>query len=1130
MEETPTLLVANRGEIAVRIIRTARTAGMRTVAVRSADEEALGAAAGLHVQLADEVVTLPGRGASAYLDVEAILAAARGSGAEWVHPGYGFLAESPVLAAACAEAGLTWVGPDAAALELFGDKSATRTRAERLGVPVPPATGLLRPEAEGADGGADAGAAVAEAAALLAAHPDGIAVKALAGGGGRGIRIVRDPAALADALTACAAEAAAGFGDDRIFAEALVTGARHIEVQVLGTPEGAVVLGDRDCSLQRRRQKLVEIAPAPGLDAELRARLHADAARLVESADHRSLATVEFLVQDLGGAAEGPGGTEDAATHMLLEVNPRIQVEHTVTEEVTGLDLVACQLAVAAGRMPEGLQEFLGRTQFAGQTGPAARGTAIQFRVSAETVLDTGDPAPSAGTIDALTWPTGPGVRVDTWAQTGSTVSGSFDSLLGKVIVHAPSLAAARRAGVQALRETRVHGVETNLGLLLAVDALLEPGHEATSAYDARAAEIADRAREIEDRADQDSADQDRADQDSAGQGRAGQGGAGAAHRPAAAGQVAAPQLEPGEELLAAPLSGTVVGVGEKASEYVLLEAMKMHHPVTGPAAAAVRHLVAVGDYVTAGAPVAVLTGTAAGDAEAARAAEPHPGVAEVQARHAAVLDEAREDAVAKVHARGRRTARENIADLVDPGSFVEYGPLAIAAQTRRRSLQDLIDRTSGDGLLGGTARVEGREVVVISYDYTVLAGTQGTRNHAKTDRLIQVAEQRQVPLVLFAEGGGGRPGDTDKGPSAGLQVPTFASLARLRGKVPLISVVSGRTFAGNAALAGVCDLIIATPEVNLGMGGPAMIEGGGLGRHRPEDIGPAQVHLDNGVIDILAEDEAAAVEHVREALSVLTGNRRSGAGAEEQAGQTEQPGQEALEAQAERVRTVVPADRLRAFSMREAVSAVFDPGSFTEVRAQYGRGAVTGFARLDGVPLAIIANDNHHLGGAIDVDAARTMTQHLRLAQSHGLPVASFIDTPGFMVGPEAEHEPGVRAFGDLFVAGAGLSVPVGAVVVRKGYGLGAMAMAAGGFASTQFTVAWPSGEIGPMGLEGAVRLGYAKELAAIEDPAERQRREEELIAASYEQGKALMAAMQFDLDDVIDPALTRDWIRTLL
>lgn len=1125
MHDQPAVLIANRGEIAVRIIRSAQAMGFAAVAVRSTDEEALGAAAGLHVRLADRVVTVPGRGASAYLDADAVVAAAQEAGAQFVHPGYGFLAESAALAQKCAEAGLTWVGPSPEALALFGDKRATRQRAVDLDIPVPAATGLLEGAAcpagagathadeaatssDGGDAGADANA-LATVRQLLAEHPDGIAIKAVAGGGGRGIRLVTDPAQLERALTACAAEARAGFGDDRVFAEALVTGARHIEVQVLGTADGVVVLGDRDCSIQRRRQKLVEIAPAPGLPAGLRERLHADAARLCASAEYRSLATVEFLVT----GEDHPNG----AGHLLLEVNPRIQVEHTVTEQVTGLDLVACQLEVARGGVPAACSSI------------APRGFALQLRVSAETVLESGDPAPSVGLATAVRWPTGPGVRVDTWVETGSRVTGSFDSLLGKIIVQGPTLDAALRAGERALRETAIDGLDTTVPLLRAIGAVLRPGEETTTAFDARAGEIVTRAqelvREIEDREASGQADQRNATSRSAsGAAGAGDSAGGTASGAAAAGAAAdstaaEPVLAPGEQLLRAPQTGTVVALSEDPREYVLLEAMKMHHPVPGPAAGGVRHLVAVGDSVPAGTPLAVLS-QVSGEHEAdARAHEPHPGVAEVQERHAAVLDEAREDQLERIRARGRRTARENIADLVDPGSFVEYGPLVIAAQTQRRSVEDLIRRTSGDGLLGGTATVEGREVVVMSYDYSVLAGTQGTRNHQKTDRLILLAARRGVPLILFAEGGGGRPGDTDRAPSIGLGVETFASLARLRGRVPLISVVSGRTFAGNAALAGVCDLIIATPEVNLGMGGPAMIEGGGLGRHRPEDIGPAHVHLANGNIDILADDEADAIAHVKEALSALAGTVRGG---------TAQDGVDASLAEA--ARTAVPADRLRAFAMRNAIEAVVDPGSFTEVRAGFGAGAITGFGRVDGRPFALIANDNHHLGGAIDVDAARTMTQHLRLAQDHGLPVVSFVDTPGFIVGPEAELEPGVRAFGDLFVAGASLTVPFGAVVIRKGYGLGAMAMMAGAAGAPQFTVAWPSGEMGPMGLEGAVRLGYAKELAAIDDEAERTAEEARLVDELYAQGRAMNAAMLFEIDDVIDPALTREWIRTLL
>lgn len=1071
------VLVANRGEIASRIIRTVKARGHRAVAVQSQDEAAAGAAAGLHVELADEVITLPGAGASAYLDADALVAAAESSDCKLVHPGYGFLSESASFAQACIDAGLTWVGPDAEALLLFGDKQATRQQAEELGIPVVPATGLLTSDSEESDSAIQNEERLISARELLAEHPSGIAIKALSGGGGRGIRIVSDTSDLAGAVRACAAEAQAGFGDARVFAEALITGARHIEVQVVGTPDGAVVVGDRDCSIQRRRQKIVEIAPAPGLSEEMRRSLHSDAERLLTSVDYQSLATVEFLVVD--------------DQYWLLEVNPRIQVEHTVTEAVTGLDLVAAQLEISTGRTP-------------GDLDATPRGSAIELRISAETLLDSGAPTPSTGRIESVTWPTGPGVRIDTWATAGVAVMGTFDPLLAKVIIHGPTLGAAAVSARRALDELRIEGIETNVAVIAAILETLDLGNATTSAFDEHAEEIVIRACGL------------------------------TASNPVEAVSAPAeselprfdtPELEEGESVLESTLSGTVVSVGEDHNEYVVVEAMKMHHPIGGPKAARIRHLASVGDQVTAGQPLAILQGVSEGQTAVAEAPEPHPGVDEIQCRHAGVRDEAREPQLAKIRSRGRRTARENIEDLVDPGSLVEYGPLVIAAQLQRRNVEDLIANTAGDGLIGGTATIDGNEVVVMSYDYSVLAGTQGTRNHLKTDRLIQLAESKRVPIVLFAEGGGGRPGDTDRAPTSGLQVPTFASLARLRGAVPLIAVVSGRTFAGNAALAGVCDLIIATPDANIGMGGPAMIEGGGLGRHRPEDIGPVDVHSANGVIDIVAEDEAEAVALARESLRILQGrtNDVSRNAAERSVGD------DGVSAAAERARTIVPADRLRTFAIRDVIDAVGDADTFIEVRRNYAPGAVTGFIRVGGHPFALIANDNRHLGGAIDVDAARSFTQQLRLAQQHDLPVISLIDTPGFMVGPEAETEPGVRVFGDLFVAGAALTVPVGSVIVRKGYGLGAMAMAAGGFDASVFTVAWPSGEIGPMGLEGAVRLGYAKELSAISDRSERKRREDELIAVEYEQGKALSAAMVFGIDDVIDPADTRDWVLTL-
>ncbi|MBQ6644768.1 MAG: hypothetical protein IJH84_27610, partial [Saccharopolyspora sp.] len=465
------------------------------------------------------------------------------------------------------------------------------------------------------------------------------------------------------------------------------------------------------------------------------------------------------------------------------------------------------------------------------------------------------------------------------------------------------------------------------------------------------------------------------------------------------------------------------------------------------------------------------------------------------------------------------RTARENIDDLCDEGSFVEYGALAIAAQRTRRPVEDLVQRTPADGLIAGVGRVGGNEfgessrVVAMSYDYLVLAGTQGQRGHAKKDRLFELAERSRLPVVLFAEGGGGRPGDTDGAGVTGLDSSAFALYAQLSGTVPLVGIASGRCFAGNAALLGCCDVVIATPEASIGMGGPAMIEGGGLGEFSPDEVGPAEVQRANGVIDVAAADDADAVALARKYLSYFQGDLAD----------WEAPDQRAL-------RHAIPQNRLRVYGMRQVVHGLADADSVLELRGDFGHGAITALARVEGRPLGVIASNPAHLGGAIDSPAADKIARFLQLCDAYGLPVLSLCDTPGFMVGPEVEKTAAVRHVSRIFVNAANLTVPFGTIVLRKGYGLGAQAMAAGGFGRPRFIVAWPTGEFGPMGLEGAVRLGYRKELDAITDPERRRQRFAEMVAAEYERGKATNVASAFEIDDVIDPAESRRWITALL
>ncbi len=557
----------------------------------------------------------------------------------------------------------------------------------------------------------------------------------------------------------------------------------------------------------------------------------------------------------------------------------------------------------------------------------------------------------------------------------------------------------------------------------------------------------------------------------------------------------------------------------------VVLEAMKMEHELRAQADGRVLALlfeagepVGLNDALLQFEPSTTVTDTAEMDADAPGRPGPglRPDLQAMLAREALTQDAARPEAVARRHALGLRTARENIADLCDAGSFIEYGALAVAAQRTRRSAEDLVANTPADGMVTGMASVNAAQVgaerartVVLAYDATVLAGTQGMRNHQKTDRLLGIALAQKLPVVLFAEGGGGRPGDTDMPIVAGLHVGTFAAFARLSGEVPVVGIVAGRCFAGNAALLGCSDVIIATRGSNIGMGGPAMVEGGGLGNYRPEEIGPSEVQHANGVIDVLVDDEAQAVAAARHWLSFFQGRLNVWTAPDALA-----------------LRDAVPENRLRAYDTRRVMQGLVDEGSLLSLRTGFGVGIHTALARIEGRPLGLIANNPLHLGGAIDADAADKAARFMQLCNAHGLPIVSLVDTPGFMVGPAAEAQAQVRHVSRLFVVAAKLRVPFFSVVLRKGYGLGAMGMAAGGFHAPVFTVAWPTGEFGAMGLEGAVRLGYRKELQAVTEGADREALYQRLVAEQYTKGSAEQMATTLEIDAVIDPAQTRHWL----
>lgn len=1070
------ILIANRGEIAIRLARAAAELDILSLAVFAEDD-----AHSLHLRKADQAVALKGRGASAYLDAEQLVNLAREHQCDAIHPGYGFLSENAAFATLCENAGITFIGPSAKVLETFGDKASARRLAVEQQVPLVQGTNHATSLEQAREFMQQLGAGSA------------IMLKALAGGGGRGMRAVLDINELDEAFTRCSSEAKAAFGSGELYAERLIRRARHIEVQIIGDGQQVSHLWERDCTLQRRNQKLLEIAPAPGLDPTLRQRMLDAAVKLTGAVAYRGLCTVEFLLD------------EETGDFVFMEANPRIQVEHTVTEMVTGIDLAQTQIRLAAGASLNDLQLTQDRI-------PAAQGYAVQLRINLESMAKDGSAKPAGGTLSAYEPPSGPGVRVDGYGYSGYTTSPSFDSLLAKLIVHANAdYPAVLRRAYRALCEFRLEGVSSNLHFLqnLLTDSQVQANQVTTGFIEQHAAEL------IGAHAGEQQKAHPHLYFQHAGQTQAA--------------QVAAVDAPPGTEPLNAPVQGVLVSLEVQPGDSIaagqqvaVMEAMKMEFVVKAERSGIVRVLAcSPGDNLFEGNPLlflepAEVEGGEALNEEQVDIAHIRADLAELLELHANLTDERRPDAVAKRRKTGQRTARENLTDLLDDGSFMEYGGLALAAQRTRRSHEDLLKMSPADGLITGIGTVnaglfgaEAARCMAMSYDYTVFAGTQGAMNHKKTDRMLELAEQWRLPLVFFTEGGGGRPGDIDKVGVAGLDCTTFMRMARLSGQVPLVGVVSGRCFAGNAALLGCCDVIIATENATVGMAGPAMIEGGGLGSYTPEQVGPMSMHGPNGVIDVLVKDEAEATRVAKQYLAYFQGDLPSGDCADQRA-----------------LRHLIPENRLRVYDIREVIETLADTGSVLELRRQFAPGLITALIRINGKVFGLVANNPMHLGGAIDAVAGDKAARFMQLCQAHGLPMVSLCDTPGFMVGPDSERQATVRHVSRMFVTAASLKVPFFTVVLRKGYGLGAQAMAAGSFMAPMFTIGWPSSEFGAMGLEGAVRLGYAKELAAIEDESERQAQFDKLVAELYRRGKGVSMASFLEIDAVIDPMETRDWL----
>ncbi len=1062
------LLVANRGEIAVRILRAAAELGIPTVAVFPEDD-----VGSLHTGKAEEAVNLTGAGTAAYLDMEQIIAVARQSGCDAIHPGYGFLAENAAFAGRCGEEGLKFIGPRVETLELFGDKARARVAAAAAGLPV------IR--------GLDHAVSIEEAAAFLDGLNDGrgMMIKAIAGAGGLGIRVVESVDELEVAYEHCRSEAEAAFGNGDLYVEEFITRARHVEVQILGDLHGAVAhLGECECSIQRHFQKIVEVAPAPELADDLRDRIIDAALRCADSVGYANAGTFEFMVD--------ASGRNDEQPYAFIEANARLEVEHTVTEGVTGVDIVQAQLRLAEGASIAEL----------GLDAPhlrKPRGYAIQARVCMETIAEDGSIHPSTGTLAVYEVPSGPGVRTDGFGYSGYRTSMSFDSLLAKVIGHSssPNFSDTIAKTVRALSEFRIEGVDTNIPFLQNILARADfvVGDIHTRFVDEKITELA---------------------ASSATSRRFVEPVGGAPVIAAASAEEdQGPEGPEGSIGLTSPIQGTIVHVEVVIGDEVrvgqlvaVVEAMKLQHDITADRSGVVCAVsMSTGDVVREGYPVVFINemDVEGGPMEADAAVDPdhiRGDLKETLDFKLRAFDEFRAEDVAERHAQGRRTARENIADLVDEDSFKEFG-LLVARQTAGALVM-------GAGSINGDRfDDEYSRVMVLHYDAMTKGETQSSIGEYKQDRMYDVAYRYRVPVVLFSEGLGtlgnfGRRG----GRQVGIDTTMFTEFAKLSGLVPLVGVNTGHCYAGNAALLACCDVIIATENSTLGMTRPDLIEGG-PSSYTPEEVGPMSMQSPNGVVDILVKDDAAAVATVKKYLSYFQGPV------------------DHFEVRDQRpMRHIIPEDRVRTYDMCDILDTLADEGSILELRKDFAHGIITALIRIEGKPVGFVSNNPAYLAGAVDSDGADKACRFMQLCDAYDIPVLTVMDCPGIMVGPNHEREALVRHSARLFNVGANLSTAMFGVVVRKSYGLGVQTMCGASSLVPFFTVAWPTAEFAGMNIDGGIKLSSRRELMDIKDPDERKAAYERKVAQGYESARAINAGNNYGIDDIIDPADTRAWL----
>ncbi|HVN01288.1 MAG TPA: carboxyl transferase domain-containing protein [Caulobacteraceae bacterium] len=1095
------VLIANRGEIAIRIARAADALGIETVSVYAAAD-----ALGLHTRVTTQCREIKSGGddpVRAYLDIDALVAIAKETDCDCVHPGYGFLAENTAFAARCAAEGVAFVGPKPETLALFGDKVRAKALAREAGVPTVPGSQAALTSAD---------EAIAVAAQL--AYP--VMLKAAAGGGGRGMRQVDAAADMAAAFARCRSEAEAAFGDGAVFLEKLIAAPRHIEVQVLADQAGATIhLWERDCSVQLRNQKVIEIAPAPNLDPTLRRRILEDAVALAKAAGYVNAGTVEFLVDPAAGE------------RYFIECNPRIQVEHTVTEQVTGVDLVEAQFRIAAG---ETLAD-LGVTW-----SPPARGYAVQARVVA-----TG-----AGTIAAYKEPAGPGVRVDACGYLGLSPPPQFDPMFAKVIGgsnSSGSLASALERTRRALAEFQIVGLPTNLASLEAILARPE-----LAAGDARTTLLAEHP-------------------ELTAPGEAAASGARALLDQQAAALTgprsnivealsAGPSLEvrEGEAGVECPMAGQVIEVAAQAGAVVaagdtllVVSAMKMETAVTAPCAGVVAELAAVevGGAVAAGQIVATITPTALGDRPPPSYGEASwaPTLAEVKAlqdiAHARFAPGSTDPGVVRQRNRGKLTCRERIDLMLDPGSFREVGSIAGFASYDD---EGRIAEFTPSNHVGGWGKVEGRQAVVCADDFTSRGGHADGSIGAKSGYLDRLSLEFKCPSIRLLDGssgGGSVAAMVPRQQAAGESQAQESSGAITAGR-PRVSGGGGSFLPGHLGSTMFAEQLATVPVVNMLLGsvvgigaakavlghfsvmvrdiaqlfvaGPPVVAHAMGYDITKEDLGDWRIHCRNGSVDNLAETEEEAAAQAKLFLSYLPSSVYE---APPRVHCDDPP-----DRREEELFTLVPRKRTTTFDMRRAIRLMADKDSFFEIGPLWGTDQITGFVRFNGYPMGVIASDSRHVnGGALTADGCDKLRRHLDVCDVFHLPILNLNDNPGFAVGLEHERTGTIRKGGEWMIAFAQVSVPIYTVIMRRSFGV-----AGNNYATPKSGVSarvvWPAADVGGIPPEGGIEAAYRRQLAEAADPAALRAE----INARIESARGPIGPLnRFQMEEMIDPRDTR-------